>query len=80
MTDKQKKKRYSDMMLTYLSFRDSGELDEFVEKDMKKLKKELAKAKETNDFTKVNQLKAKLERECILSEDSKNGIIWRWKK
>lgn len=70
-------KRYSSMYLTYFSFLYSGELDEYIEEDVKELLKEQVEAEKTKDLTKANQLRDKiLKNKEVTLENTKNGIIW----
>ena len=79
LSDEEKKKKYADMAMTYFSLRDSGDLDEVVEEEVEKLREELKIAEQTGDFTKANQLKEKIEKDGIILEETRDGIMWRWK-
>ena len=65
------KKKYASMMLNLVSFVEAGELDEFVERDIEKLKRALILVEE---FTK------KLEKGGVLLEINGTEVVWKWDK
>mgnify|MGYP007050513239 CR=1 FL=1 len=71
ISEEEGKKKYASMMLNLVSFVEAGELDEFVEQDIEKLKRAL---KLVEEFTK------KLEKDGVILEINGTEVSWKWNK
>ena len=65
------KKKYASMMLNLVSFVEAGELDEFVERDIEKLKRALIM---------VGKFTEKLEKDGVLLEINGTEVVWKCNK
>lgn len=71
ISEEEGKKRYASMMLNLVSFVEAGELDEFVEEEIEKLKRALRLVEK---FTK------KLEKDGIILQIKGTEVSWKWNK
>ena len=68
------KKKYADMAMTMHSLMASGDLDPIVDEEVEKL----VKAEKDGDLAEAHQLKAKLLKQGVVLEETREGITWRW--
>lgn len=80
ISEEEGKKKYASMMLNLVSFVESGELDEFVEVDIEKLRTELKLAEKTGDNNRVDELIKKLAKDGVIVEIKSNEVAWKWNK
>lgn len=80
ISEEEGKKKYASMMLNLVSFVEAGELDEFVERDVESLRKELKIAQKNKNNTQVNELIKKLEKDGVMLEVKGTEVTWEWNK